>query len=361
MGKKLFDFIVGNPPYQEQTEKKSETNGQLRSKSIFPLFQEAADQLAEESSVLIYPGGRWIQRSGKGMANFGLKQINDPRLKELRFYPDCKEIFPSAAIADGISIVIKKMKKTENGFNYVYCNHGVEQKVVVDNPGENIMPLNPNDLLIVKKIEDFVRDNHIQYLHDRVLPQKLFGIESEFVEKNSKTVRELLPNSTIDYEKEIKLYTNDRAGKAGRTKWFITNRNTIPVNRHYIDKWKVVVSSANAGGQKRDNQLEIIDNHSAFGRSRVALAAFDTKQEAENFVKYVQSYVIRYAFLMTDEALTTVAMKVPDVGEYESNRIVDFKKDIDQQLFNLIGFTPEERAYIIAVVDEKRGYDNGKE
>ena len=33
---------------------------------------------------------------------------------------------------------------------------------------------------------------------------------------------------------------------------------------------------ANAGGQKRDWQLELLDNHSAFGRSRVALGMFGT-------------------------------------------------------------------------------------
>ena len=102
----------------------------------------------------------------------------------------------------------------------------------------------------------------------------------------------------------MKLYANDRAGKAGRTKWFIAEKSVIKANPEYISYWKVVVSSANAGGQKRDNQLEIIDNHSAFGRSRVALGAFKTKAEAQNFYKYVNSYIARYAFLMTDEALT---------------------------------------------------------
>lgn len=87
-----WDFAIGNPPYQQETENISLTNGQLRSKSVFHFFQIEADKIARESTVLIYPAGRWIQRSGKGMASFGLEQINDHRLSKVYFYPDSKEV-----------------------------------------------------------------------------------------------------------------------------------------------------------------------------------------------------------------------------------------------------------------------------
>ena len=358
MGKKMFDFCIGNPPYQMETAElvSNASNKQTPKKNVFHLMQMEADRLANESTVMIYPAGRWIQRSGKGMAEFGLAQINDKRLQEIRFYPNSKEIFPSAAIADGISIVIKKMQKTSDGFRYVYCENGNEQAVYVDNPGENIIPLNPNDISITVKIDSFVKQYQLKFMHDRVFPRSLFRIESDFVSKNQNLVRLYNENEEIDYSKEIKLFTNDKAGKAGRAKWFVVKKSVIKNNPEYISYWKVVVSSANAGGQKRDNQLEIIDNHSAFGRSRVALAAFKTKGEAENFYKYVKSYVIRYAFLMTDEALTTLAMKVPDVGNYtDSNSVIDFSKDIDAQLCNLIDLTQNEMNYLKNIVDNLRG------
>lgn len=321
-----WDFAIGNPPYQQETENISLTNGQLRSKSVFHFFQIEADKIARESTVLIYPAGRWIQRSGKGMASFGLEQINDHRLSKVYFYPDSKEVFSSAAIADGISVVVKDMNKTSSGFDYIYCKNGKENGVNIENPGENIIPLNPKDISIVRKLESYIKQESLHPIHDRILPQKLFGIESDFVEKNSKSVYEWQPNTNIDYSHQVKLYANDRAGKAGRTKWFIAEKSVIKANPEYISYWKVVVSSANAGGQKRDNQLEIIDNHSAFGRSRVALGAFKTKAEAQNFYKYVNSYIARYAFLMTDEALTTLGMKVPDIGDYSSdNNYLNFR------------------------------------
>ena len=117
-------------------------------------------------------------------------------------------------------------------------------------------------------------------------------------------------------------------GKSGRARWYIANKNVITTGVEYLNKWKVIVSSANAGGQKRSNQIAVIDNYSAFGRSRVALKTFDTEQEARNFLKYATSEIIRFAFLLTDESLTSLAKKVPDIENYtDQNGLIDFMKD----------------------------------
>ena len=99
-----FDFVIGNPPYQEESENKSKTNGQASRKNIFHFFQLQADEVARTSSVLIYPGGRWMHQSGKGLKQFGKELINDSRLSTVEFYPDAKDIFGSAAdLADGVT------------------------------------------------------------------------------------------------------------------------------------------------------------------------------------------------------------------------------------------------------------------
>lgn len=350
-----FDAVVGNPPYQLETAKQqSLTNGQARSKSIFPYFQIAADNITTGATSLIYPGARWIHRSGKGMAQFGLEQINDPTLVQLDFYPDSDDIFKDVAIADGISIVYKNKHKNSPKFDYIYHKNGETIFINVECPGEELMPLNPQDSSVVTKIDSFVKSQGIDYIHDRVLSQKLFGIESSFAEENPSKVRLLEKDSIIDFSKEIKLYTNDKAGKAGRSTWYIADRDVIETNQKYIDEWQVVVSSANAGGQKRDNQIEIIDNHSAFGRSRVALGSFKTEKEAQNFFNYCRTVLIRFMFLMTDESLTSLGKKVPDILDYtDDNDILDFSKDLNKQLYRLVGLSDGEIAYIESVVKAK--------
>lgn len=353
-----FDYVIGNPPFQEESKGEvSKLNGQKPRKNVFQKFQEAVDDVTEGTSVLIYPAVRWMHRSGKGCEDFGLQQINDTHLSQIVYYEDAKEVFPNVAIPDGVSIVVKNQDKTEDGFEYVYVKGDERIEINLDNPGEELITLNPKDTVITDKIAAFVTKNNLTYLHDGILPRTFFGIDSDYVETHPNMLRPYNDGDDIDFNTEVKIFTNDKAGKAGRAKWFVGSRNIIPNNQDKISEYQVVVSSANAGGQKRDNQLEIMDNHSAFGRARVALRSFKTKTEAENFYKYVKSYIVRFAFLMTDEPLTSLGKAVPDLQDYTNkNKIINFKEDIDVQLKakTKMDLTEEEFAYIVNRVNSIR-------
>lgn len=339
-----FNAVVGNPPYQEVVAKKETTNGQKRSSSIFQHFQEVSEELGRYTS-LIYPGKRWIHRSGKGLSQFGLTQINDPHLALLKFYPNSTDIFKDVGIADGISIVLKDMCKNDSGFKYIYSEDGIDQVVDAECPGEELFSLNPREWKIVAQLDKAIQK--FGRLSDSILSQKLFSIESDFVEKNPQLVREYEDGDSFDPLTEIKLFANDKAGKSGRSRWYITRRSVLSTGLEYLNRWKVIVSSANAGGQKRDNQIEVIDNHSAFGRQRVALKTFETEKEARNFYKYATSEIIRYAFLVTDESLTSLAKKVPDLQDYSDNSgLVDYDNDIDSQLYELFEIDEVSQQYI---------------
>jgi hypothetical protein len=338
-----FNAIVGNPPYQVTVAKKETDNGQKRVSNIFHYFQILADQIGVYTS-LIYPGARWIHQSGKGVAQFGLNQINDKHLKLIIYYPDAAKIFSQADISDGLSIVMKDMTMSSDTFLYKYCYQDEIVESNVTHPGKKLIPLNPMDSIILDNINSAVKLNKFHYLHDSVLSQKLFAIESDFVEKNPDIVREYVDGELFNHDTEIKLLTNDKAGAAGRAKWFIAPVDTIKSGREYLNKWKVIVSSAHPGGQEnRSNQISIVDNHSAFGRARVALKTFDTQEEAENFFRYCNTELIRFAFLMTDEALTSLAKQVPDIIDYSShNKFIDFKGDVNEQVYNLFGISDKK-------------------
>ncbi len=346
-----FNAIVGNPPYQEVVAQKESTNGQKVSVSIFQYFQIISDRLGRYIS-LIYPGARWIHRSGKGFEQFGLTQINDPHLCLLKFFPNSTDIFKEVGIADGLSIVMKDTQKKDRGFKYIYSKNGKEVSVYADNPGEELFSLNPLDSEIATLLNQAIQK--YSCLHEAILPRCLFSIESDFVEKNPSLVREYEDEESINLDTEIKLFTNDKAGKSGRARWYIANRDVIKTGVEYLDRWKVIVSSANAGGQKRSNQITIVDNHSAFGRSRVALKTFATKQEAKNFFKYATSEIIRFAFLLTDESLTSLAKKVPDLLDYsDSNGLIDYSGNVNEQLYKLFGIDDQNQQHIKEVLASK--------
>jgi hypothetical protein len=347
--KMKFNAVVGNPPYQEETVVNSNSNGQNPRRNIFHYFQLQSMKLTDNKTVLIYPGIRWIHQSGKGLKQFGHELINDNRLETLIFYPNGKQVFPNTDLPDGISIVDINLNKTKSGFNYKFVNDNISLEIEQSNPGDSLLVVNPSDNIISKKIDSFVEKHNLKYLHDSVLSRSLFGIESDFVDKNKTKIELFDDNKKYDFNKKIKLLTNDKSGPAGRSKWFVADRNVISQNQELISQYQVVVSSAHPGGQDgRDNQLSIIDNNSVFGRARVALKSFKTLKEAENFYKYINSKIIKFAFLLTDENLSSLGKAVPDVLDYSSNSIIDFTKDIDKQLIELLKITKEEYEYILS-------------
>jgi len=335
-----FSVVVGNPPYQEGR------------KTIFHHFQLIADYMKPDYSVLIYPGKRWIHRSGKGMESFGYNLINDNNLAKLIYYPNSRDIFDCVDVTDGISVVFKDYNNVYDRINYEYIN-GKEEPIVVqyDKPGDNLIPLCPLDRTIVEKISKFKNKENLDYISSTVSEQKFFGIESNFVELNISKVKPY----TKDYElkeNEIRILTNDKSGSQGRSKWFVVDESLINKNTDSIHKWKVVVSSAHPGGQDgRDNQLEVLDDRSVFGRARVSLKMFTTKKEAENFYKFFTSNIIKFSLLLTDENLASFGRQTIDILNYkDDNKYIDFTKDIDQQLIRLLGLTEDEYKYILKVV-----------
>jgi len=346
-----FNAIVGNPPYQEVVDQKESTNGQKVSISIFQYFQTISEKIGKYTA-LIYPGSRWIHRSGKGLEKFGLAQMNDPHLALLEFFPCSKDIFKDVDIADGLSIVLKNMEKKECGFTYKYSVDGKVITIQANNPGDDMFSLNPQDNEIIKRLDNAIKS--FGCLHDSILPRNLFSIESDFVEKNPSLVKEYNDGDYYNPETDIKLFTNEKAGKSGRARWYIANKNVITSGSEYLNKWKVIVSSANAGGQKRSNQIAIVDNHSAFGRSRVALKTFATEKEAINFFKYATSEIIRFAFLLTDESLTSLAKKVPDLLTYsDENGIIDYNNDINTLLYELFRIDKKNQQHIREILASK--------
>lgn len=344
-----FSAVVGNPPYQEEREQSGKiTNKQNPRTNIFQYFQQIALDLTSAYSVFIYPAIRWIHQSGKGVRDFGKWFINLPALKSLYIYTDSKSIFQGIDIPDGLSIVLTDNKKTTHGFNYHYFENESEVTCFSDNPGDDLLILNPLNQSIVSKIRCFVHEHNLRYLHDGIFSRTLFGIESNFIEKNKSVVKPYDRNCEVDYSRYSKVLANDKAGPAGRSLWFIVPSEMIKFGKDYLNEWQVVVSSAHPGGQDgRDNQLEIIDNHSAFGRSRVALKSFKTEREALNFAKYMQSLFIKYALLLTDEALSSLGKYVPDIIDYsDDNAIINFNKDIDLQLYSLLDLKDSEVSYI---------------
>lgn len=97
-----------------------------------------------------------------------------------------------------------------------------------------------------------------------------------------------------------------------------------------------------------------LSTSASFGRSRVALKTFATEQEAKNFFKYATREIIRFGFLLTDESLTSLTKKVPDLLDYsDANGIIDYNGDVNAKLYKVFGIDESNQHYIKEVLASK--------
>lgn len=82
-----FDFIIGNPPYQEEQE----GDNQNYAPPIYDKFMDATYRLAD-SVELIHPA-RFLFNAGSTPRAWNEKMLNDPHLKVLWYEADSSQVF----------------------------------------------------------------------------------------------------------------------------------------------------------------------------------------------------------------------------------------------------------------------------
>ena len=104
MGKKLFDFVIGNPPYQEET-----ANDGDRKNPIYNLFMDQAYDTS--SNVELITPARFLFNAGQTPKAWNKKMLEDTHLKVLYYEPDATRLFHDTEIKGGIAITFRSDSK----------------------------------------------------------------------------------------------------------------------------------------------------------------------------------------------------------------------------------------------------------
>ena len=97
-----FDFIIGNPPYQDETT----TNN--RAGALYPFFYDAAKELAEKY-MLISPA-RFLFNAGLTSKDWNKMMLEDTNLKVVYYNKNSAEVFSNTDIKGGVAIVYRDAK-----------------------------------------------------------------------------------------------------------------------------------------------------------------------------------------------------------------------------------------------------------
>ncbi len=325
---KKFDFVIGNPPYNEETKDTSDT-------PVYNIIMEAAQKVGK--TVELITPARFLFDAGKTPKDFNRRMLSDPHLKVLDCAP-AKKYFKSVDIKGGVAITLRDETKdfgavgTFIPFDELKTIH---DKVCVDNP--NFRPL--NEIIYPRAIYRFVKDNSF--------------VETNAFEKMSDCFFDAAPDDGNDYIQIFGLLKNQRAYK-----WI---RRDAVTSHETLDKHKVFVSQANGASGKLGEEPARIISKPALGEPLVGntatftvIGAFDTATEAEACLAYVKSKFCR-AMLgilkVTQHNPPQAWAKVP-LQDFTPASDIDWRGDADAQLYRKYGLDAAEIDFIETHVKE---------
>lgn len=127
-----FDFIIGNPPYQEESIGKQKTFAP----PVYHRFLEGAYALADRVEM-IHPA-RFLFNAGSTPKAWNRKMLDDPHLKVVAYEADGARFFPGTDIKGGVAITYRDAKRTFGAigtFTPHYVLNDIKSKVCNSSTG----------------------------------------------------------------------------------------------------------------------------------------------------------------------------------------------------------------------------------
>ena len=213
---------------------------------------------------MIFPGGRWLQRSSKATiaAQFIYRTVNT-----IYWYPHDKQenwqitnIFPTVTITDGITIV----QGSETQINDTVYHNDILFQRPLDN---EILPLTKQGSLIIKKIS--INNNYKSITH-RKNTRNFFNIRSYFAERNPDKVVPYGEDYSVLQDPIEGMIADDNPGVKKRVKHYWIEKDSIKWDenkRKIFNSFKVCGNSADLSKRAHEVKYRIVSPGMIVGES----------------------------------------------------------------------------------------------
>lgn len=101
MGNKLFDYVIGNPPYQDNTLGVNDTYAP----PVYHAFMDASYDVSDKVE-LIHPA-RFLFNAGSTPKAWNKKMLNDEHFKVLYYEQDSSKVFANTDIKGGVAVTYR--------------------------------------------------------------------------------------------------------------------------------------------------------------------------------------------------------------------------------------------------------------
>ena len=341
-GSMKFDFIIGNPPYQEETESES-----TRKPPIYNSFMDESYAIA--NVVELITPARFLFNAGQTPKAWNQKMLEDPHLKILFYEQDASKIFPNTDIKGGV-VVTSRNSEEECGPIRAFGPYP-ELRTILTKAGAQNASDSLTDIADSSNVYDLKNiyadhPDYTQYIGDggrhSQLKTNVLNINPIFTDT---------PTEADDYA--VYGLVNGKRGKK------YCHPRYIKSEHKSIYKYKVLVPKAIGSGKFGDAlpEMIIVEPRAAFTQTYISIGTFDSESEAVHLQKYLKTKFCRallYVLKVTQDNLPAVWRFIPkqdftDLSDIDWSQTVS---GIDHQLYAKYGLSDEEIDFIETHVKE---------
>lgn len=335
-----FDYIIGNPPYQEEIVNDNATY----SPPVYDKFLEAAYSVSD-CVEMVHPA-RFLFKAGRTPKAWNEKMLNDPHLTVKLYEADASKLFNNTEIKGGIAITYRDLGK-DFGTISTFTQY-------------------PELNSILKKLPDNESSiTDIIYLQNRFDLDAFYSDYPEYKTVIGSGGKDSRFEKNI-FEK-VSLFGEQAGNLSAKTTGIYNNKRVkryipqkyVDKNHVALNKYKIIVPVANGNGKFGSTLggLEILGPDECYTRSFIGIGAFSTKEEANAALSYLKTKFARTMLSI----LKVTQMNNKDVWQYVPLQVFSAQSDIDwstsvsqidQQLYKKYGLTQEEISFIETHVKE---------
>ncbi len=329
-----FDVIVGNPPYQLNTD-----GFGTQARPIYQQFVEQAKTLSPRLLCMIIPS-RWFS-GGMGLDDFRESMLTDDHLRSINDYLTASDVFPGVGLKGGVCYFL--WDRDNPGPCRVTTHYKDEEPSIAVRPllepGVDIFVRFNEGLSILKKVMQ-VETGSSETLS---LPQGkrfmnlvssigAFGLDSTFRGKDTQS------------DGDLKVYRNGGVGYIPRSE--------ITKETHVFDRWKLFVGRAAPGTGNRDTYPHKIISTPFIGEpgsisswTYMYIGPFETKSEADSALSYLSCRLTRLLVLLHKPSQDTTRKVYTFVPTQSWT-----KQWTDEDLYSKYNLTDDEIAFVEKLV-----------
>jgi site-specific DNA-methyltransferase (adenine-specific) len=329
-----FDVIIGNPPYQLDTD-----GFGTQARPIYQKFVEQAKKLNPRLLTMIIPA-RWFS-GGMGLEEFRESMLADDRMRSIDDYLTASDVFPGVGLKGGVCYFLwdrdnpgpcrvsthfkdwpvstSTRPLLEDGADvFIRFNEGLSilRKVVATETGSTTSLALPDAKRFMNLVSSI----------------GAFGLDSTF------------RGEEIQTADDLKVYRNGGVG--------YVPRSTITKERAVFDKWKVFIGRAAPGTGNKDTYPHKIISTPFIGEpgsisswTYMYIGPLDSKSEAESLVSYLSCRLTRFLILLHKPSQDTTRRVYTFVPTQQWDRTWT-----DEDLYAKYGISDDEIAFIESMV-----------